>query len=106
MKYLKCDDILYRLVYIPDIHLEVYQVNYIDRKFDVGYQQNFVMLTPIIGNLIGIWIETNVNLNKLIKIRKGFYNYKTKSIESYFLTTNLELAIKRLNILIKYQPKK
>ena len=106
MKYLNCDDILYRLVYIPDIHLEVYQVKYIDCRFVSGYQQNFVMLTPIIGNLIGIWIETNVNLNKLIKNKKGFYNYKTKSIESYFLTTNLELAIKRLNILIKYQPKK
>lgn len=100
MKHLEEGDILYKLVYYPEIYLDIYYVNSIVnyRKYD---NTMLILTTAIIGEHSFIsWIECTVNIDKLIK-RKS---YSTTS-EGYFLSTNQELILKRLAILLKYQQK-
>ena len=100
MKYLKVGDILYRVVYDPEICLEIYYVGFI-RKSNCD-NTSFVELRSIIGNNRNYWLENTANFNKLIKYRK--YPFIPWS-EGYFLTTNEELATKKLKTLIQYAPK-
>lgn len=99
MKYLKVGDILYRVIYYPEIHLEIYYVKSIRKcKFD---NTSVVNVVPIIGNdLTHHWLENTVNLNKLIKYKSYYFRSK-----GYFLTTNQDLAVKKLKTLLQYAPK-
>ena len=100
MKHLEKGDILYKLVYYPDIHLDIYYVNSIVnyRKYD---NTMLILTTAIIGeHSFTSWIECTVNIDKLIK-RKP---YSIRS-EGYFLSTNQELILKKLEILLKYKEK-
>ena len=101
MTHLNIGDILYRIVYYPEIYLEIYYIKKIYKSHCDNTSR--VTVRPYIGDGdISFWIETTVNLNKLIKY-KPFPNYlRTKG---YFFTTNEELAIRKLKILLQYAPK-
>ena len=100
MKYLKVGDILYKVVYDPEICLEIYYVKYI-RKSEWD-NTSFVRLTPIIGHVHHCWLENTANFNKLIKHKP--YRPIPWS-DGYFLTINEELAAKKLKTLLQYASK-
>jgi hypothetical protein len=100
MKYLKVGDILYKVVYDPEIYLEIYYVGFI-RKSNCD-NTSFVELRSIIGNSRNHWLENTANFNKLIKHKH--YSHIPWS-EGYFLTLNEKLAVKKLKTLIQYAPK-
>ena len=100
---LKIGDIIYILHYYPEIYLEIYIIESITLP-RYWPNESVLHLRPIVGEPIEhpLWIEDTLNLNKLIKRPVGY----TCQEDGYFISTNEELIIKKLEILIKYSPKK
>lgn len=99
---LKKGDTIYILHYYPEIYLEIYIIGSIVLPRYIQ-TESLLTLKPIVGGpmIRPLWIEDTLNLNKLIKRPVNYTCQK----DGYFISTNEELIIKKLNILIKYSPK-
>lgn len=87
-------NIIYILHYLPYIHLDIYEVKRLLIMYSLP-NEYYVELSPIIGKLRMLWIEKTLNLNKLIKCKYS----------RHFISTNEELILRKLEILLKYEQK-
>ena len=92
MKYLEEGDILYKLVYYPEIYLDIYYVNSIVnyRKYD---NTMLILTTAIIGeHSFTSWIECTVNIDKLISMPLySITSDKAKEMEEKYKAKTEEL---------------